>query len=158
MHKKAKPSVKTDFDLQQYVVNSEILKSHYRSILRCIQHINFNVDNPENMNLKYDPDFPDSLFIIKNNEWICNQKDFILDSIILDIWQKLNTYYLKIIEDEESKEDYIETLTCEDTFERIESFMNDFTNFCNKGDNMCILDQKKLIFESIQILSKKFKL
>ena len=147
---------KIDFDINPMLDNAIILdhlKSHYRSILRTIKKVYFNKDNPESLNFKYDPQYPNALFVIKNGRWESYAQDYILDTLILNIWSQLYNGFMQI----KNIEDYKMSLSCDETYQRIEGFMDEFRDFCNKGSNPCWIEQKKNVMSFIVFLSKKIK-
>ena len=146
--------IKTDFVWKvviEPILLKEMLKSHYRAIPRLIKKLYFNKDKPELMNLKYDPLMPGMLCVIKDNNWIFYDKDYILDTIISDMWGALYNTYVAI----PNLEKYKTELICEETFQRIEIFMDEFKDFCDRGANASWLDQKKTTMACIAFLSKK---
>jgi hypothetical protein len=132
----------------------EYVKYHYRAIPKLISNIYYNINSRETMNLKYDKNTPHLLYISKNNKWIAYDKDYILDSLVLEIWRQLYDSYVNI----ENMDEFKESLVCDDTFDRIENFINDFRQFCNTGSSSALVDQKKNALAFIMFLSKKYKL
>jgi hypothetical protein len=149
-----KKKVRNTFDLK-IPINDELIKKyikfHYRSIQCLIKEVYFNRANPLNMSLKYDPLNPSLLFIIKDNNWISYDKDYILDILILEIGSKLYNYYINIID----IETYKKSLVNVETFKRIEEFMDEFNDFCTNGTNLWWVEQKKITLNFIIFLSKK---
>lgn len=129
------------------------ITSHYRSICKVIKMTHFNKENPEMENIKYIKDTPNVIYIVKNNKWHPENKDYFLECLILNIWTQLHAVYTEITDLERFKE----SLICEDSFSRIESFMNDFEIFCDTGSNSSWNEQKLLVFNYIVFLSKKIK-
>lgn len=130
----------------------DYMKSHYRAIPRLVKLLYFNKENPADMNLKFDPSDPTMLYTIKNNRWVSQNRDYLLDSIVLELWSQLYNVFVKIDEDS-----FKENLVCEETFQRIESFMDEFRDFCNRGPNASWNDQKKTVMSLIVALSKKMR-
>ncbi len=128
----------------------EYLKSHYRSILRLIKTIYFNKQSPEKMNMRADPNSQDKLIIIKDKHWVLENKDYVLDTLILELWSKLYNCFISL-----NQQQFRAELTCNDTYARIEAFMEDFRDFCNNGPNIAWNEQKRLAYNFITFLSKK---
>ena len=153
-----KKKTKHDFDWRITIEQSILLthlKSHYLSIQKLIKYIFFNKDSYETMNLKYDEEQPKMLFVIKDNKWIAYDKDYILDSLVLQIWSQLYNCYIQIPDINE----YKKSLVCEETYERLEKFMDEFNKFCNSCEHTSIYlnEQKKSALDLIILLSKKNK-
>lgn len=130
----------------------EYIKSHYRAIPRLVKLFYFNKEKPENMNLKYDPSSPSKLYTIKNNDWVAEDKDYLLDTIVLELWSQLYNIFVNLNDDSLKQ-----NLVCEETYQRIESFMDEFRDFCNRGANPSWNDQKKTVHALVVALSKKMR-
>ena len=131
---------------------TDYMKSHYRAIPRLVKLFYFNKEKPSEMTLKFDPTNPSMLYTIKNNVWVAQDKDYLLDTLVLEIWSQLFNVFIKIDEDS-----FKDTLVCEETYQRIEAFMDEFRDFCNRGPNASWNDQKKNVFSLIVLLSKKLR-
>lgn len=131
----------------------ECLKSHYRSFNRLIKILFFNKDKPESLNVKYDPKIPNHICIVQEGKWIPVHKDYFLDTVLLDFWTQLYDVFNKVSEDETFKEH----LACEETYQRIENFIDDFREFCDTGESKCWLEQKVITYNYIVFLTKKIK-
>lgn len=131
----------------------DCLKSHYRSLTRLIKKLFFDKDKPNCLNVKYDPKIPNHICIVQDSKWMPVHKDYFLDSVLLNLWTQLYDVFNKVSEDESFKEN----LACEETYQRIENFIEDFREFCNTGESKCWLDQKVLVYNNIVFLTKKIK-
>jgi len=154
-----KKKSKNNFDWQVLIEHDLLLnhlKSHHLSIQKLIKYIFFNKDSYETMNVNYDEEQPKMLLIIKDNNCVAYDKDYILDSLVLQIWGQLYNCYIQIPDINE----YKKSLVCEETYERLEKFMDDFNKFCNNGsisNTLIIIEQKKSVLDLIILLSKKYK-
>ncbi len=153
MVKKTKENFDSNIKVENKILE-ECLKSHHRSICRLINYLYFNVNHPERMNIKANPKEPNTLYIIKDHKWFAIDKDYLLDTVILNLWKQLYDYFCNIKDIESFKE----SLTCgEDTYQRIETFMDEFKSFCESGNGICWNDQKNYIYNHLVFLTKKKK-
>lgn len=130
------------------------LVSHFRSLPKLFRYIYFNNNYPENQNIKYYND--DSINIIENGLWIIINKEYILDTITLDLWILIYNYYENIKKNNELN-NFKNSLICSETFERIEDFIKTYEKVC-KGENSLIFsDIKKDIFNVIKYYHNKKK-
>jgi hypothetical protein len=135
-------------------VLEECLRSHYRSLCRLIKYLYFDTHHPEKMNIKVNSKEPSIIYIIKDQKWTTIDKDFLLDTILLNLWKQLYDHFCNIKDIEAFKD----SLTCgEDTYQRIETFMDEFKTFCESGTGICWNDQKNYIFNYLIFLTKKKK-
>lgn len=136
-------------------VLKDTLKSHYRAIPRLIKYYYFNSEYPETMTLKYDPKSPNMLCVVHDNTWTYHNKDYVLDTIVAELWSQLYNVFVRIDDIESYKNDLI----CEDTFQRIETFVDDFRIFCDGAGEATAswIEQKKNAFNFIAYLSKRCK-
>lgn len=155
MTQRKKPPQKNDFTPCPKISEDALLdymKSHYRSIPRLVKLVYFNKERPADMNLKHDPAHPSMLYTYKAGSWAGLDKDYLLDTIVLEFWSQLYNAFVKIDENV-----FKEDLVCEETYVRIESFMDEFRDFCNRGANASWNDQKKAVHALIVALSKKLR-
>lgn len=130
----------------------DCLKSHYRSLCRLIKIVFFNKDKPESLNIKYDPKIPNHICVVQDKKWVPVHKDYFLDTVLLNLWTQLFDAFNKI-----AGEEFKEHLACEETYQRIENFIEDFREFCDTGESKCWLEQKVVVYNYIVFLTKKIK-
>lgn len=129
----------------------DCLKSHYRSLSRLIKILFFNKDKPECLNVKYDPKIPNYICVVKDSKWVPVHKDYFLDTVLLNLWTQLFDTFNKL------GEEFKEHLACEETYQRIENFIDDFRDFCDTGESKCWIEQKVIAYNYIVFLTKKIK-
>lgn len=152
-----KPLQKKDFEFEKKIPSSvlrELLKSHHRAIQRLVRLFYFSKDRPERMSIKYDETQPDKILVVRDGQWKVYDRDYIIESVIIDMWSQLYDCFLSVQDDDGFKR----SLACEETYQRIENFMDDFRDFCERGSNVAWNDQKRLVFSDIVFLSKKHRL
>lgn len=134
------------------------LKCHFRGIPKLVKLIYCNPNIQSNNNIKYIKNNEKELEIMENGVFRNVNKEYVLDSIILDIWTLLYNYYEKI-EKEGMLENFKAALVCKETWERITDFINTYNKFQN-GEYVCIDDLRNevlLVFKLYSIEKNKKK-
>jgi hypothetical protein len=126
-----------------------ILTCHFRGICKLVKLIYFNPIHKCNNTIRYINNDEKNLEIIENGVFRIVNKEYVLDSIILEVWSILNNYY-----DEMEKNEYIknykQSLVCTATWDRINEFITAYHNFLD-GDYMYIEDIRNDIFNIIKL-------
>jgi len=137
---------------KSYITSLELknaLKSHFRGISKIFKLIYCNQDFKSNNTIRYIQNDSKNLEIFEDGKFIVMNKEYILDSIILDIWTMLNNYYIKL-EDEGKLSNFKDTLICNETWDRIIEFIRDFNKLKN-GDSINIESIRQEILNILKI-------
>jgi hypothetical protein len=129
-----------------------ILKCHFRGISKLVKLIYCNPNIPFNNNIKYIKNNEKELEILENGEFRIVNKEYIIDTIILDTWTILNNCYEKLNR-ENLLEDFKTSLICNETWERLTEFIQAYHKFKN-GDDINIENIREDIFNTIKLFSK----
>jgi len=130
------------------------LISHFRSLPKLFRYIYYNNKYPSNQNIKYYDD--ENINILENGKWIYINKEYILDTVTLDMWILIYNYY-ETIKKNNKLNDLKNSLICNETFQRIEEFIETYKQVCN-GENLLIFtDLKNDIFDVIKYYHNKNK-
>lgn len=126
-----------------------ILTCHFRGICKLVKLIYFNSEKKCNNTVRYISDDDKNLEIIENGTFRSVNKEYVLDSIILEVWSILNNFYEEL-EKNENMNDYKQSLVCEATWERIKEFITSYHKFLD-GDYIYMEDIRTDIFNIIKI-------
>lgn len=139
---------------KSYISNNDLKKiliSHFRGITKLIKYIHFNNNHISNNNIRY---FNNNIEIIENGIFRIMNKEYILETLILESWmvlynfyENMNTSQLIIFKD---------SLISEETFIRIEEFINVYQKICD-GEIIYLEDIKLDIFNMIKYETNKLK-
>ena len=111
-----------------------LLSIHFRGIQKLIRMIYFNDDHPENHNIKPCTN-KHMLEVLENGKFVELNKEYVLDTIIVDAWNRIVDYYYKLEEDDEL-DDFKESLVSKETEERLGQFINMYKKLCDGEPNI----------------------
>jgi hypothetical protein len=126
-----------------------ILTCHFRGICKLVKLIYFNDNYQYNNTIRYINNDNKNIEIIENGFFRIINKEYVLDSIILDLWSILYNYYNEM-EINSTIQDYKETLVCSVTWDRITEFIKSYHKFLD-GEYNSIEDMRKDIFNIIKL-------
>jgi hypothetical protein len=129
------------------------LTSHYRGIVRYIKHVYFNDNVPANRTIQYDPQDLDNLLIIDNGELRRASKHYVLDTIMIDTWKRMVDYFNAL----DSPIAFKESLVCEETFYRIESFLETYRDICKGNPSIAYKDVRDDVIKMIKLYTETTK-
>jgi hypothetical protein len=135
-----------------FVTNEVIRKmiiSHYRGIQRLIQFIYFNDDYPNNQTIRYNPKDNHELFIFEDGEFVSASKEYVLDTIIFNAWRKYIDYY-ESLERAQKVSAFKNSLVCQETFDRINHFVDTYRKICNGDFQPVIKDLRNDVMDMIK--------
>jgi hypothetical protein len=127
------------------------LKCHFRGIPKLVKLIYCNPNILSNNNINYIKNNEKELEIMENGVFRIVNKEYVLDSIILDLWTELNNYYEKL-EKDGMLENFKTALVCNETWERITDFINTYNKFQN-GEYVCIEDLRNEVLNVFKLYS-----
>lgn len=132
----------TDEDLRN------LLSINFRGIQRLIRMIYFNDDHPENFNIR-PSSRPNILEVLDNSNFIELNKEYILDTIIIDAWRRIFKYYEQLEEDDEL-DDFIDGLVSKETEERLSQFITMYKKICHGEPNITCKDIHEDVMDMIK--------
>lgn len=129
-----------------------MLISHFRGITRYIKFVYFSETHPQNHTIRYDPNDSKHLEIHEDGMFRHVPNEYILDTIIMDAWQKLVGCY-NHIEACGKIEAFKNSLISSETFERIEDFVSEYYKLCHGIAPSSLKDIRQDILDMIKIQS-----
>lgn len=127
------------------------LSTHFRGLQRLIRFYHFNEDHPQNHNIR--PSANQSFIdVITNGEFVPVNKEYVLDTVILDAWKTLVEFYNKL-ELEGEIDDFRSTLISEETSERIDQFVETYKHVCDGKLESAHKELQNDIYEMIKYQS-----
>jgi len=143
---------------QSFITENDLrnmLKCHFRGITKLVKLIYCNPNVKSNNNVNYIKNNEKELEIIENGKIRIINKEYVIDSIILDMWAILNNYYEKLEEDN-TLEEFKSSLICNETWERITEFIDTYHKF-KEGEDIDIEEIRHDIFIIIKIYTNEKK-
>lgn len=140
---------------KSYISNNDfkkLLRAHFRGITKLIKYIHFNPEHISNNNIRY---FNNNIEVIENGIFIIMNKEYILDTLIIESWILLYNYYEEMSNNNELL-NFKKTLINEDTFIRIEEFIDMYQKIC-EGEMISLDDIKIDIINMIKYETKNKK-
>lgn len=138
----------TDHDLRNF------LSTHFRGIQRLIRFIHFNDEHIENHNIKPTPSNSTTIDVYLDGNTMSLNKEYVLDTLIMDAWKRLVAFYEKLEEDGDL-DDFLDTLVSQETIDRIQQFVKTYRSICD-GENIAHKDLHDDVYEMIKFQSLKF--
>lgn len=132
----------TDDDLKN------LLSIHFRGIQKLIRMIYFNDDHPENYNIRPSTTH-NTLEVLENNKFIELNKEYVLDTIIIDAWGRIVQYYEKL-EEEDELDDFKDTLVSKETEDRLTQFITTYKKLCQGEPNITCKEIHEDVMEMIK--------
>jgi hypothetical protein len=126
-----------------------MLISHYRGITRFAKSVFFNDEHIDNHTIRYIADDPKHIHIVENNVYRAVPKEYVLDTMIINSWQKLVEFFKKL-ETEGKIELFKASLVSEETFTRIQDFVADFEKLCQGYTPLMLADIRNDVFDMIK--------
>ncbi len=136
---------------KSYITDDDLkglLAINFRGIQKLIRMIYFNRDHPENFNIR-PSSHPNTIEVMDNGNFIQLNKDYILDTIIIDAWGKIIEYYDKLEENDEL-DDFKESLVSKETEERLSQFVSMYRKLCNGEPNITCKEIHEDVMDTIR--------
>lgn len=133
----------TSYDFRNIII------SHYRGITRLINLIYFNPNKPANHTLKYNVTDTKYVLVYESGSYQAIIKEYVLDTIIIDAWALLVNYF-NMIEINDKRNAFKNTLASEETLERIDAFIADYKKLCNGYTPAMLHDIRNDVYELIK--------
>ena len=128
----------------------KLLKVPYSAPTQMIEHLHFNKDYPENMNIRLSNKGDSKSQLIENGKWTIYQKELLINRIIDD-----NLYYLDIFYEEELEKGSINRIPNYEEFSKLyhevmdQKLTNDLINKMNNKLNELIEEHSYLVYYNV---------
>lgn len=132
----------TDDDLRN------LLSTHFRGIQRLVRLIHFNDAHPENHNIR--PSSHSNIIeVLENGKFIEMNKEYVLDTVIIDAWGRIVEYFSKLEEDDELDE-FRDSLVSKETDERLFQFVAMYKKICQGEPNITCREVHEDVMDMIK--------